>query len=78
MPVPTNEMTSPIIDEVEAATAAVFSTYDGTHAAAIANCVGELLQSDDQREPVPVHVGPPGLQSRRDHWQGRSNATMNF
>ena len=45
LPFLTTAMTSPIADEVEAAAAAVFSTYDGTHAAAIANSVGQLLQN---------------------------------
>jgi len=45
LPVLTKAMTSLIIDEVEAAAAAVFSTYDGTHAAAIASSIGELLQN---------------------------------
>ena len=45
LPFLSKAMTSPVVDEVHAAASAVFSTYDGTHASAIASSVGELLQN---------------------------------
>ena len=38
-------MTSPVIDEVQAAATAVFCTYDGRHAEAIAGAVSDLLSN---------------------------------
>ena len=45
MPALTKAMMSPIVDEVEAAAAAVLSNCDGSQAAAIAHAVGELLEN---------------------------------